>query len=110
MFYQIRYQTGELDEVVNELKTRKIPSMDVVDGIELEWICKRLEERGIYKVEGLPADKNARDSVAEPEFECRLGFYSKPVKNDEITPSDLMYIDFYFEPYTDKTYDSCGEM
>lgn len=110
MFYQIRYQTGELEDVTAAMKKNEIPCMDVIDHQEFEWVLKQLEVKGIYAVEGLPYDKNARDVIAEPEFEFRAGFYTRPVKAGEIDPKELMYIDFYFEPFIDETYDNCGEM
>lgn len=105
MFRQIRYQTGELDDVINEMKKSMIPCMDVDDYDEMEWVVDRLSEKGVYRVEGLPYDKNARDRIKEPEFEFRIGFYSRPVTSKDVQIKDLMFIDFYFEPDIDKTYD-----
>jgi len=110
MFRQVRYQTGEIEDIIKEMKSGNIPPMDVDDEDELQWFIQQLEKHGIYKVEGLPYDKNARDVLKEPEFEFRIGFYTRSVKADEINPKDLMYIDFYFEPIPEETYDSVGEM
>lgn len=106
MFRQIRYQTGELNEIVNEMKNGRIPCMDVDDNDEMNWFIDQLELHGIYKVKDLPYDKDARDRIEEPEFEFRVAFGSKPVSSNEIDNKDLMYIDFYFEPFIEETYDS----
>ncbi len=105
MFRQFRYQTGEIDEVIAEMKNGNIPCMDVYDEAELEWVIERLSERGIYKVEGLPYDKTARDTVQEPEFEFRIAFSDRPLNAGEIGGQKLMYIDFYFEPVEERDYD-----
>lgn len=105
MLRQFRYQTGEIDEIVAEMKKGNIPCMDVIDSNELEWVIKKLQDHGVYKVEGLPYDKTARDTVKEPEFEFRIAFSDRPLNADEISGNKLMYIDFYFEPIPDRDYD-----
>ncbi|MCX7710291.1 MAG: hypothetical protein N2484_10645 [Clostridia bacterium] len=105
MFYQIRYQTGEIDDVVKELKKGNIPCMDVESYEELEWVFEQLRAKGISRAENVPYDKSARDRIAEPEFEFRIAFYESDSNQDS-----LRYIDFYFEPIIDETYDNCGEM
>lgn len=110
MFRQVRYQTGEIQDIINELKKGSIPCMDVDDMKELEWFIQQLAKYGIYRVEGLPYEKNARDRVREPEFEFRVPFYTKHLKSDEVKRENLMYIDFYFEPEIEETYDSVGEI
>lgn len=110
MFWQVRYQTGEVDDIIREMKEGKVPCMDVDNYDELNWFINLLAERGIFRVEDLPYDRTARDRIKEPEFEFRAAFYTKPVKSSEVNKSDLMYIDFYFEPDVEETYDSIGEI
>jgi len=105
MFRQIRFQTGETRDIINEMKKGNIPCMDVDDEDELNWFIDELSKHGIYRVDGLPYDKNARDRIKEPEFEYRIGFYTQPVKVEEINKEQLMYIDFYFEPFIEEDYD-----
>jgi hypothetical protein len=110
MFRQVRYQTGELQDILKDMKKGIIPCMDVDDNDELEWFINQLTKHGIFKVSGLPYNKDARNRVNEPEFEFRIGFYNKPVDANDLKDSDLMYIDFYFEPDIEETYDPVGEM
>jgi len=110
MFYEVRYQTGEINQIIDEMKKGNIPCMDVNDVDELNWFIKQLETKGIYKVEDMPYDINARDRVKEPEFEYRIAFYTSPVKAADLNGKTPMYIDFYFEPIVDRTYDPIGEM
>jgi len=76
MFYQIRYQTGEIEDMVAEMKKGNIPCMDVDNMDEFNWVVKKLEEYNIYLAKNIPFDKNARDRVKEPEFEFRAAFSS----------------------------------
>jgi len=110
MFWQVRYQTGEIEDIVNEMKKGNIPPVDVDDTEEMEWVVGELAKHGIYRVEGMPYDKHARDRVKEPEFEFRVAFCSRPAKSNEVSPEELMYIDFYFEPEIEETYDPIGEI
>lgn len=110
MFYQVRFQTGEIKQIIDEMKKGNIPCMDVNDGDEMNWFIKELESKGIFRVEDIPYDKNARDRVKEPEFEYRIAFYTSPVKASGLEGKTPMYIDFYFEPIVDRTYDPVGEM
>lgn len=105
MFYQIRFQTGELSDIVNEMKKGNIPCMDVDDTEELNWFINQLTQHGIHKVEAIPYDKNARDRIKEPEFEFRIAFTDKQAISTEIEKAKLMYIDFYFPPIEEETYD-----
>ena len=109
MFYQVRFQTGEIKQIIDEMKKGNIPCMDVNDGDEMNWFIKELESKGIFRVEDIPYDKNARDRVKEPEFEYRIAFYTSPVRASGLEGIP-MYIDFYFEPIVDRTYDPVGEM
>ncbi len=110
MFYEIRFQTGEMSQIIDEMKKGNIPCMDVTDADEMNWFIKQLETKGIYKVEDLPYDRNARDGVKEPEFEYRIAFYTSPIKASDLNGKTPMYIDFYFEPIIERTYDPVGEM
>lgn len=106
MFVQTRFQTGELDDVIKEMKNGTIPVMDVDDNDELNWVIDQLAKRGMYKVEDLPYDKDARDKLKEPEFEYRIAFYTSSVKSSDIDKKELMYIDFYTPLIVDEDYDS----
>lgn len=110
MFYQPRYQTGELKEIVEEMKKGNIPCMDVEGPDDFEFFVKKLLDFNIYKVEEKPYDKNARDGIKEPEFEFRAAFYYQPSGSGKPDRKEFMYIDVYFEPDHEETYDSVGEM
>lgn len=99
MFRQIRFQTGEIDEIISEMEKGNVPCMDVDDVDEFNWFLTRLAAKGISRVESIPPDKNARDRLKEPEFEFRAAFRS--AKSDRI-----MYMDFYFEPDEEESYDA----
>lgn len=110
MFYQERYQTGEIKKIISDMQNGLIPCMDVDDSEELNWFIGQLQENGLYKVSGQQYDVNARDRVKEPEFEYRISFYSSPITMQEAQDKKLMFLDVYFEPIIDRTYDPCGEM
>lgn len=105
MFYQIRFQTGEISELISEMQKGNIPCMDVEDTHELNWVINELSQRGIHKVSEIPYDKNARDKIKEPEFEFRIAF-AQGSETYELQKSQLMYIDFYSPIAEDETYDS----
>lgn len=109
MFRQIRYQTGEALQVAKEMKSGAVPCLEVIDQDEFETFAERLLEFDIRKLEDIPYDRKARDGVKEPEFEFRAAFY--PAKSGSASGMpDIMYIDVYFEPEVERTYDSVGEM
>lgn len=110
MFVHIRYQTGEIDQVIEEMKKGNIPCMDVEDSDEYNWVIGQLRNKNVYKIEELSHDINARNRIQEPEFEFRDAFSLTNASQNEIHKSQLMYIDFYFEPIEDETYDSIGEI
>lgn len=110
MFYQVRFQTGEMPQIIDEMKKGNIPCMDVNDGDEMNWFISQLEAKGIYKIQDIPYDKQARDRVKEPEFEYRIAFCTSKINADELKGKTPLYIDFYFEPLVDRTYDPVGEM
>ena len=108
MFMQMRYQTGEVLPIIEEMKNGSIPCLEVIDNDEFESFTESLIEFGIRKSD-TPYDRNARDGIKEPEFEFRAAFH--PVKTVmETHMPDIMYIDVYFEPEFERTYDSVGEM
>ncbi len=109
-FRETRYQTGETEEIITEMKNGKIPCVDVDNQDELDWYIEQLKKHGIYRIDGLACDRKARDGVKEPDFECRIAFFTKPVKAGEIKPEYALFIDFYFEPEIEETYDSIGEI
>ena len=49
---RIRYQTGEINEVIKEMEEDKIPCIDVVDDDEFKWTIIQLESKNIilYRV------------------------------------------------------------
>ncbi|WP_010244040.1 hypothetical protein [Acetivibrio cellulolyticus] len=100
MFYQVRFQTGEIKEMVSEMKTGKIPCMDVIDMDEYNWVLEKLSAYGIQRATNIPLNKDARDRLKETEFEFRAAFTSDDNKGA------IMYIDFYFEPFIEEEYDS----
>lgn len=104
MFHQIRYQTGEIGEIAAEMKNGSIPCMDVQNREEYEWVLERLIERGIYRHAQTPEDRTARDRLREPDFEFRTAFCLKD------SNSASMYLDVYFEPDYEETYDPVGEL
>lgn len=110
MFRQVRFQTGEMKEIINCMKDGDIPCMDVDDYDEFHQFVKQLKGQGIYPVEGLPHDKNARNRVKEEEFEFRAAFYTQKITAEETAGKKLLYIDFYFEPFIEETYDSVSEL
>ncbi len=110
MFYEVRFQTGEMTQIIDEMKKGNIPCMDVYDDDETDWFIKQLEIQGIYRIQDIPYDKNARDRVKEPEFEYRAAFYTSRISSAQLNGGIPLYIDFYFEPYVDRTYDPVGEM
>ncbi len=110
VFRQVRYQTGEAPAVADEMKNGRIPCLDVDDREEFDRFVKELNKYGISRADDIPFDKNARDGIKEPEFEFRAAFYPDSLKDGSITSKDIMYIDVYFEPEIERTYDSVGEM
>lgn len=109
MFRQIRYQTGESAEVAAEMKSGGIPCLDVNDIEEFDEFINTLTRYGIRKADNIPYDKQARDKVKEPEFEFRAAFYHDSPDKKQEAPV-LVYLDVYFEPEVERTYDSIGEM
>ena len=104
MFRQIRVQPGELDEVAAGMRSGSIPCMDVEDRREYEWVLEQLASRGIRRLSEIPEDKTARDRIREPEFEFRAAFSPKESKDV------IYYLDIYYEPDYERTYDSIGEI
>ena len=99
MFRTVKYQTGELESIVNDMKNGEIPMLEVDNSDELNWVLNELKKYSISRIESLAPDKIARDAVKEPDFEFRLAF---SYNNDT---SNVMYIDIFEEPILDRDYD-----
>ena len=99
MFRTVKYQTGELKSIVNDMQNGKIPMLEVDNLDELNWVLNELENYSIFKVPDFKPDKKARDAVKEPDFEFRLAF----CYNNDL--SNIMYIDIFEEPIPDRDYD-----
>ena len=99
MFRTLKYQTGELDAVVNDMKNDIIPMLEVDDSTELTWVINELEKYSVFRAKTIPPDRKARNAVSEPDFEFRLAFLL-----DHDT-SHTMYIDIFEEPIKDRDYD-----
>lgn len=106
MFNQIRFQTGEIKEIIDEMKKGNIPCMDVDDEDDFQRFVNELSKRNILLAENVPFDRKARDGVKEPEFEFRAAFFDKEAGSTPLQSQDFMFIDFYFEPELEETYDS----
>src|SRR3989339_1891076 len=100
---RIRYQTGEINEVIKEMEEDKIPCIDVVDDDEFKWTIIQLESKNIIKDTSIENNRNARDRLKEPEFEYRIAFKYKNLENN-IMNNKIMFIDFYYEPIIEETY------
>jgi len=99
MFRTIKYQTGELNAVVSDMKNDIIPMLEVDNSAELMWVIDELKKYSMYRAENIPPDKLARNAVAEPDFEFRLAF------SYQHDMSHIMYIDIFEEPIPDRDYD-----
>ena len=99
----LRYQTGEAVEIIKMMKTGSIPKVDVYDHEDFKLFTDILEKHNIFVAEDVPFDRTARDTVKEPDFEFRAGFFEK--SNGILNTNHLMFIDFYFEPYVFEDYD-----
>ncbi|GAE88053.1 hypothetical protein [Acetivibrio straminisolvens] len=83
MFYQIRYQTGEIEDMVAEMRKGSIPCMDVDDMDEFNWVVNKLEEYNIYLAKNIPLDRNARDRLMSRNLNSELHF--RQAKTQRIT-------------------------
>ena len=101
----IRYQTGEIKKVAEELKKGKIVEMDLDFEEELDEVITDLEEEGIYKIKDYPYDYNAIDLVENPEFMLRAGFYTEPVNINDINEEKILFIDFFMIEEQEEDYD-----
>lgn len=90
-----RYQTGEVKEIAEKLKQDAMVEVDIDQDEELDELIKDLKNEGIYKIKGLSYDYEARHFVDHPEFWVRIGFYTLPVRADEIEEEKILYIDFF---------------
>lgn len=110
MFYTPKFQTGESAEVAEKMRNGEIPMLEVTDYDDFMFFVSLLEKQGIFLIEDAPLDKNARDTVEEPQFEFRACFYKSKTSLADAEHDKIMYIDVYFEPVPEETYDSTGEM
>lgn len=110
MFYTPKFQTGESVEVADKMRNGEIPMLEVTDYDDFLFFVSLLEKQGIFLIEDAPFDKYARDTVQEPEFEFRASFYEDKISFANAKREKIMYIDVYYEPVPEKTYDSAGEM
>lgn len=97
MFYEIRYQTGQVSEIIKDLNASKIPCLEVDSFDDFKRFSRSLEPHGFKFNEDIALDKKARDMVKEPEFEFRATF-TKDSDNSNC------YIDIYMEPIPDEDY------
>jgi hypothetical protein len=93
-----RFQTGELNNIVNEIRNKKIPSVDADTEDEYRELLIDLENEGIFLAKDIGLDKDATDRVKFPEFQFRAAFY---IANDK---KNVAYIDFYAEEPAEETY------
>lgn len=110
MFREIRFQTGEVLEVSQEMKKGSVPCLELQFEEEFEAFVIRLKEYGIYFAENIPLDKDARDRIKEREFEYRAAFTEQPAIIAGEKNARLMYIDVFVEEVPEETYDPVGEM
>ena len=106
MFREIRYQTGEINEIIDEMKKGKIPSLDVDDCDDMDKFISELSKKNILLLTDIPFDINARDRIKEPEFEYRVAFSDESQQTDGNSLNKIMFIDFFFEAEPEETYDS----
>jgi hypothetical protein len=106
MFREIRYQTGEINDIITEMKKGNIPCMDVDDSEDMARFIKELSTRNFLVVQDMPFNRNARDRVKEPEFEFRVAFSEIAPLSDKNDINNVKFIDFYFEPDVEESYDS----
>ncbi|MBP5426513.1 MAG: hypothetical protein J6Y29_01220 [Clostridiales bacterium] len=99
MFRTLKYQTGELNAVVNDMRNGIIPMLEVDNSAELAWVIDELKKYSVFRMENILPDKKARDAVAQPDFEFRLAF---SIDNDT---SNIKYLDIFEEPIPDRDYD-----
>lgn len=93
-----RYQTGEIKDIVEELKKGNIPEIDVDNEKEYKEVIEDLKEYNIYLMENAEMDEHAVDRVKKPEFQFRMPFYNE---NDT---SKIVYADFYTIEPPEETY------
>jgi len=110
MFRTIRYQTGEVREVAEEMKKGNIPCLEVQFQEEFSAFVLRLREYKIYQAVNMELDKHARDRVEEHEFEFRAAFTDREDGISREGADRLMFLDVYYEEEPDETYDPVGEM
>lgn len=92
-----RYQTGEIDKVVQALADDSCTEMDIDQVEELDEIFEDLAAYDIHLNQEVPYDYSAVDTVEQPEFYARITFIL-PTGRDA-------YIDFYHVDQEEEDYD-----
>lgn len=101
--YEIRYQTGELRDLVEDLKNNLIPKLDCDNIDKLNWCLEQLKTMGVTEDTSIPRDKYAIDRDKFYDYEYRIAFNVDGIEGTR-------YVDIYFEPTLDDDYDPISEM
>lgn len=94
-----RYQTGETDEIIKELRQKGSVEVDVDSEDKIKPFLKDLERYGIYERTDIPWDYEAISFFENQDFLCRVQVEdraSQPAKS-------RLFIDFYSE-YIEEDY------
>lgn len=92
-----RYQTGEIDELVEALRRDKNAQADIDYGDEIEVFNAALAEKGIHIDRSVEPDYRAVDLNENPDFFSRL-IYDAPFGRVSI---DYFLVDQKEESYAD---------
>lgn len=87
-----RYQTGELDKVIKEIKENKFAQMDIDHEDEIDEVIESLAE-----VNPVFSDYEQNYKVADMADELEY--------NSRVTFADGTYIDFFLVDQPEETYD-----
>ncbi len=88
-----RYQTGEVDEVVKELREKGSVEVDVDSEDKIRPFLKDLERHGIYERSDIPWDYEAISFFEKQDFLCRVQVEDRSCQ----PPKTGLFIDFYSE-------------
>ena len=95
-----RYQTGETDEIVGELRKNGNVEVDVDSEDKINPFLKDLERYGIYERSDIPWDYEAISFFENQDFVCRVHVEDR----EDRSHATSLYIDFFSE-YIEKSYD-----
>ncbi|MGI6188862.1 MAG: hypothetical protein GX041_01805 [Clostridiales bacterium] len=95
-----RYQTGETDEIVEDLRKNGNVEVDVDSEDKIKPFLKDLERYGVYELVGIPWDYEAISFFENQDFVCRVYVEDRKNKASWTNP----YIDFFSE-YIEESYD-----